>query len=662
MELPGYEIEEIIGEGGMARVYLALHKALNRKVAIKVMNRQHGADSESSNRFLREARIVANLSHPNIVTIYDVGEHDGHNYLVMELLPSGETLSDKIKAGVDSQYALSIVRQVATALKAAHDKSIVHRDIKPDNIMFRADGSVVLMDFGVARSVDSAATQMTQVGTIIGTPQYISPEQAKGKNIGIYSDIYSLGIVFYQMLMGKAPYTADTPIALVFKHVSEPVPDLTEEFAVYQPLLDCMTAKVREERYSNCEHIVADIDSIEAGKPAYHALKILSKAAVNRGKATAVNLSVDAGTDSTGAGQPAHQKTEVLSPAAVIKGKVDAENLTIVEDVDSTGAEEPALQKTEILSPAAVNKGNATAENSSTVANKNTDKDKGEEKVLTLAEKNKTHPVGRSKKSGAKIYSLLWIALGLLIAAGVYLLADVDMGKLKTLVGLDPGPVYSRVGRLISIPDGPYKMGNASGDSTENPVHTVRINGFRLGETEVTQKQWQLVMGRAPSYFKACDNCPVDSVSWNDVQDFFKKLNQQTGLRFRLPSEVEWEYACRSAGKDEKYCGGDDESKLAWYGSNSNEKTHSVAQKQANGLGLYDMSGNVWEWTQDCWHDSYDGASSNGQARESGSCAQRILRGGSWIGVAGSLSSTGRFGSSAAKGSRNFGFRVAQDI
>ena len=163
MEIPGYEIEKEIGKGGMARVYLALHKALNRRVAIKVMNRQEGADSDFSDRFLREARIVANLTHPNIVTIHDVGEHDGHNYLVMELLPSGETLSDKIKAGVDSQYALSIVRQVATALKAAHENNIVHRDIKPDNIMFRADGSVVLMDFGVARSVDSAV--LIQIST-----------------------------------------------------------------------------------------------------------------------------------------------------------------------------------------------------------------------------------------------------------------------------------------------------------------------------------------------------------------------------------------------------------------------------------------------------------------------------------------------------------------
>jgi len=626
MEIPGYEIKGVIGKGGMARVYLALHKALNRRVAIKVMNRQEGADSDFSDRFLREARIVANLTHPNIVTIHDVGEHGGHNYLVMELLPSGETLKDKIKAGVDSQYALSIVRQVATALKVAHEKNIVHRDIKPDNIMFRADGSVVLMDFGVARSVDTAATQMTQAGLIIGTPQYISPEQAQGKDIGPYSDIYCLGVVFYEMLTGKVPYTADTPLALALKHVSEPVPKLTGDTAVYQSLLDRMMAKVREERYSNCDQIIADIDSIGAGKPAIQAAEISSAAA------------------GAGAGNPAVHAAEILSTAAGI------------------GAGRPSVSATEVLSAAAVEKGRVAAESLTIVLDNNTDKDKGKRKVVSRAEKKNAHPVSRSEKSGTKSYSLLWVTLGLLIASGIYIFIDVDVGKLKTLVGLDPGPVYSRVGRLILIPDGSFKMGNGSGDSTENPVRTVRVNGFRLGETEVTQKQWQQVMGSNTSYFKACDDCPVDSVSWNDVQGFFKKLNKQTGLRFRLPSEAEWEYACRSAGKDEKYCGGDDENKLAWYGNNSDEKTHSVAQKQANGLGLYDMSGNVWEWTQDCWHDSYDGAPSNGQAWGKATCAQRVLRGGSWIGVAGGLSSTGRFGSSSAKGGRNFGFRVAQDL
>ena len=590
MEIPGYEIEEEIGKGAMARVYTALHKALDRKVAIKVMNRLDGADSDFNDRFMREARIVASLSHPNIITIHDVGEQDGHNYLVMELLPGGETLRDKMKAGVDSQYALSIIRQVATALKAAHEKNIVHRDIKPDNIMFRADGSVVLTDFGVARSVDSAATQMTQAGTIIGTPQYISPEQAQGEEIGPYSDIYSLGVVFYEMLAGKVPYAADTPLALALKHVSEAVPDLPANLAAYQPLLTRMMAKARDERYSNCDQIIADIDKIGAVRPA----------------------------------APAEKPARVTAADA---GKAAAESLTIVEDV-------------------------------------NTIKDKGNDKeeALALTEINITDAASSSKKSGSKIIPFLLIAVGLVIAGGVYLFIDVDTGKLKTLVGLDAGPVYARVGRLITVPDGSFKMGNSRGSSTEKPVHTVRINGFRLGETEVTQKQWQLVMGGNPSYFKGCDNCPVDSVSWNDVQNFIKKLNKQTGLRFRLPTEAEWEYACRSAGKTEKYCGGSDANKLAWYGSNSGEKTHLVTLKQANGLGLHDMSGNVWEWTQDCWHDSYDGAPSNGQAWKSGTCTKRVLRGGSWIGVAGGLSSTGRLSSSPTNRSRNFGFRVAQDL
>jgi serine/threonine protein kinase len=588
MEIPGYEIGEQIGKGAMARVFLARHNALNRNVAIKVMNRQQGADSDFAERFLREARIVANLTHPNIVTIHDVGEQDGHNYLVMELLPGGKTLRDKIGAGVDSKYALSIVRQVAVALQAAHEKNIVHRDIKPDNIMFRADGSVVLMDFGVARSVDSAATQMTQAGLIIGTPKYISPEQAQGRDVGSYSDIYSLGVVFYEMLTGQAPYSADTPLGLALKHVTEPVPRLTGDLAVYQPLLDHMMAKTRDQRYSSCDQIIAEIDRLESATPAVRTTK------------------------------------KPRSPT-VVTGNASAESLTIVEDID------------------AVN-------------------EKVNAEPLTLVKKDKTDAAARSKKGGAKSKLLLSTSLAALITAGAYMFMDIDIGKLQTIVGIDPGPVYSRVGRLISIPDGTYKMGNSRGSSTEQPVRTVRINGFRLGESEVTQKQWRLVMGSDASYFKGCDNCPVDSVSWNDVQTFLKRLNKQTGLHFRLPSEAEWEYACRSAGKDEKYCGGDDAGKLAWYGDNSGAKTHPVSQKQANGLGLYDMSGNLWEWTQDCWHNSYDGAPANARAWKSGTCKQRVLRGGSWVGVAGGLSSTGRLGASPANDSRNFGFRVAQDL
>jgi|GEM_PF-2059889 len=644
MEIPGYEIKGIIGKGGMARVYLARHQALDRNVAIKVLNRQEDADSEFSDRFLREARIVANLSHPGIVTIHDVGEHGGHNYLVMELLPSGETLGDKIKAGVDSEYALSVVRQVATALKVAHAKNIVHRDIKPDNIMFRADGSVVLMDFGVARSVDEAATQMTQAGTIIGTPQYISPEQAQGKEVGPYSDIYSLGIVFYEMLTGKVPYSADTPIALVFKHVSEPVPKLTGKLAVYQPLIDRMMAKKREQRYASCDHIIADIDRISAGKPAVHAAAISSKAAARTGAPASGDKVTSTSAAGSGTADSTFPPTEILRPAA------------------TNHAENSAVQATEVLSPEVIRNAREAAESLTIVDPTNSGNTKRKRKAAKRGRKPEADPAARAGKSGTMAASLLSAALVLLLAGGAYMVGDVDTGKLKTLVGIDPGPVYSRVGRLIPVPEGSFVMGSNSGDSTENPARTVRIDNFMLGETEVTQKQWKLVMGSAPSYFSDCDDCPVDSVSWNDVQEFLKRLNKQTGLHFRLPTEAEWEYACRGAGKDERYCGGEDENSVAWYGGNSGDRTHPVGLKQANDLGLHDMSGNVWEWTQDCWHENYDGAPSDGQARQDGNCVQRVMRGGSWIGVAGGLRSTGRFQSLPARAGRNMGFRVAQDL
>ncbi|MCK5002223.1 MAG: SUMF1/EgtB/PvdO family nonheme iron enzyme [Gammaproteobacteria bacterium] len=210
-------------------------------------------------------------------------------------------------------------------------------------------------------------------------------------------------------------------------------------------------------------------------------------------------------------------------------------------------------------------------------------------------------------------------------------------------------------GKMISISAGSFQMGG----EYEKPIHRVSLKAYKLGQYEVTQQQWQAVMGNNPSAFSGCGDCPVETVNWNDIQDFLKKLKQQTGQTFRLPSEAEWEYACRSGGKDQQYCGGNNESSLAWYSSNSGMKTHPVGQKQANGLGIYDMNGNVWEWTQDCWNDSYSGAPANGEAWQSGDCAKRVLRGGSW--GTGDLRSANRFRHSADGHNYSFGFRLAHD-
>lgn len=183
---------------------------------------------------------------------------------------------------------------------------------------------------------------------------------------------------------------------------------------------------------------------------------------------------------------------------------------------------------------------------------------------------------------------------------------------------------------MVFVEGGTFQMGSSSGESDEQPVHSVTLSAFNIGKYEVTQAQWKAVMGSNPSNFSGCDNCPVENVSWNDVQDFIRKLNEQTGKNYRLPTESEWEYAAKG-GKQSRgytYSGSNDLGSVAWYSNNSGSKTHAVGGKQANELGIYDMSGNVWEWCSD-WYGNYNSYSETNPTGAS-SGRYRVLRGGSW--------------------------------
>ena len=187
---------------------------------------------------------------------------------------------------------------------------------------------------------------------------------------------------------------------------------------------------------------------------------------------------------------------------------------------------------------------------------------------------------------------------------------------------------------MVYVEGGTFQMGSNDGEADEKPVHSVTLNSFNIGKYEVTQKQWQDVMGSNPSNFTGCNNCPVEKVSWNDVQDFIQRLNTKTGSNYRLSTEAEWEYAARGGNKSRgyKYSGGDDIEAVAWYDDNSGSKTHTVGQKQANELGIYDMSGNVWEWCSD-WYGNYSSNSQNNPKGYSSGSA-RVYRGGGWAGYA----------------------------
>ncbi len=267
-----YVIVKLLGKGGMSRVYLAVDNKLEREVAIKILLSALIEDENVKKRFLREAKTAASLRHSNIVSIYDIGETEDENYyFVMEYL-SGGSLKEKIKKGkLSPSEALWIVKEIAKALEYAHNRGFVHRDIKPANIMFREDGVPVLADFGIAKAVNTA-TKLTQTGVSVGTPYYMSPEQIEGKEITGKSDIYSLGIVLYEALTGKVPYDAETTIAIIMKHLKDPIPKLkdvdgvkenSKEFIILQTLVNRMMEKNPEERFS-AKDVINFIEKNEA--------------------------------------------------------------------------------------------------------------------------------------------------------------------------------------------------------------------------------------------------------------------------------------------------------------------------------------------------------------------------------------------------------------
>ncbi|CAD5204110.1 serine/threonine-protein kinase [Pseudomonas sp. FEN] len=258
--IPGFDIGEEIGEGAMATVYLATQRSLERKVALKVMAAALAADPTFCERFLREGRTLARLSHPNTVTIHDIGNVGELYYMAMEYLPNG-TLKERIAAGLSPEQGLAYVRQIASALGYAHAQGLVHRDVKPANILFRADGTAVLSDFGIAKSLDDR-TQFTQAGFAVGTPSYMSPEQARGQDLDGRADLYALGVVLYEILVGKLPYTGPDALSTALAHLTEPLPELPLQHGRYQAILRQLLAKDPAERFPDAAALLRALDNL----------------------------------------------------------------------------------------------------------------------------------------------------------------------------------------------------------------------------------------------------------------------------------------------------------------------------------------------------------------------------------------------------------------
>ena len=250
-----YRILALLGRGGMAEVYRAVDERLDREVALKVLPPEFAWDPERVERFEREVRAAAKLSHPNIVTVFEFGQGEGQHFYTMGLMPGGD-LKTRIRAhqeGMAADEARRVAAAVAQALDYAHRRGFVHRDVKPENVLFDEDDRPQLTDFGIARAM--AEGTLTAAGMVIGSPHYMSPEQTRGLKVDGRSDLYSLGVVLYEMLTGQLPFQASDTFAVAYSHINDPVPDLPRELAGWQPVLDRLLAKSPDDRYSSADEL-----------------------------------------------------------------------------------------------------------------------------------------------------------------------------------------------------------------------------------------------------------------------------------------------------------------------------------------------------------------------------------------------------------------------
>jgi len=258
--IPGYTIVRELAKGGMSTVLLAKSDEDNSMVVLKVMFLTGQEDQQSLKRFIQEYNLISHLVHPHVIRIYERAFASDFAYIAMEYLPHGD-LSSRIRDGVTPNDALEYLHQIAMGLEAAHKLNIVHRDLKPGNILFNDDNTLVITDFGAAKVLDET-TDITIGDAVVGTPYYISPEQGSGGQIDNRSDLYSLGVIFFEMLTGSRPYKASSIAQLIHAHMNSPIPQLRGEFSIYQPLIDGLLAKDPNERFQKASELIMGIEWI----------------------------------------------------------------------------------------------------------------------------------------------------------------------------------------------------------------------------------------------------------------------------------------------------------------------------------------------------------------------------------------------------------------
>lgn len=687
-----FQVVALLGEGAFGSVYQAHDPQLDREVAIKVPRSASHRTVEERERFLREGRAAAALHHPNICPVYEVGTTpEGRDYIVMAFI-EGRPLSRVLQAPqrLSDRQIVNAVRRLALALEEAHAKGIIHRDLKPANIMINRKGEPVIMDFGLARRATATDAQLSHSGQIMGTPAYMSPEQARGdvKGVGPLSDLYSLGLVMYEMLCGRRPFEGTvTEVIGQILHVEPPPPSQFRK--EIDPHLEsiCLKAiaKRPDDRFASMKDFATALsqyattmanakpgaassakDALGSGDLLHTEQLAKLVAAVSSDVESKINRAagrmVRQASLFGGAGRPplwvslAGSGFMGLVVLLGILFFVRAGDTTILihvplpDGVDLTDTslafflDEKPISAEQIGQPIdltpgehelVIRRGEEIVERmrfevvkegkNGRIEWKGSDTESGSPQPAVApftAEQAREHQEAWAKHLGVPVEFTNSIGMKFrLIPPGEY-----SRGT--------PADEYESV--LPTLNNDPWLTQCLE---SETPVHQVRLTQpFYLGTYEVTQRQYEQMVGANPSQFsisgegreqvagKDTSNLPVERVNWDEALDFCSRLSQSESLvspkvelragelslsagdGYRLPTEAEWEYACR-AGTTSRFWTGENAQSLdqaGWYAANSEQRTHAVGKLRPNPFGLFDIHGNAYEWVQDWWNkDSY---------------------------------------------------------
>lgn len=596
-----YKIVSHISSGGFGNTYEGVHTMLDTKVAIKEFfpkmfcnrdeNTSHITVATQSNRelvdklrkkFIEEAKAIFKMNHPNIVKVHDIFEENGTAYYVMDYI-DGKSLGNLVKQGgaLPEAEAVGYIRQVADALKYVHSLNRLHLDIKPGNVMVEAAGHAMLIDFGASKHYDMESGENTSTLMGVNTKGYAPVEQSTQSftKFSPATDIYALGATLYKLLTGITPPDANLLVAK--EETLAPLPG-NISLSTRNAVLKAMTL-IRADRPQTIDAFLSLLDYKSNDE------------------------------------ETVCEEDELKRHAEEARRR--AEQQKRKEEEAHKAAEDEARRKAD------------EAERK---------RKEEEEKARNTAKKSRSKNIW------------LWVVIGVIAILGIVIGINSNGGssandnassqQIESKTFTANGVSFD----MMMVKAGTFTMGATSEmkdpRDNEKPTHQVTLtNDYYIGKTEVTQALWKAVMGNNPSYFKG-DNLPVEIVSWYACQKFISKLNSMTGQNFRLPTEAEWEFAARGGNntKHYPYSGSNNIDDVAWHSGNSGRKTHTVATKQPNELGIYDMSGNVWEWCSDWCGDYSISSQTNPTGPNSGSI--RVCRGGGWNGGA-SSSARGDFNS-----------------